>query len=212
MKNISSLFAGLFLFLNMNKLRLATVSDAEAMLNIYSPFILNSGITQEVELPSLEDFGKRVVFNLMERPWLVCEIEGEVAGYAYAGKHRERSGYQWCTEPSVYISEKYQRLRVALALYSALFDILKIQGYVNAYAVITLPNEKSVAFHENFGFSYLTTYRKIGYKLNEWHDVGWWELQINPHEPIPTAPFALPEIDISMLNQILYKAGSLLKK
>ncbi|TAL48682.1 MAG: N-acetyltransferase family protein, partial [Chitinophagaceae bacterium] len=175
----------------MNIIRLATPADTAAILEIYSPFILNSGITQETELPTLKVFQQRIISTLEERPWLVCELEGEIAGYAYAGRHRERKGYQWSVEPSVYINEKFYRHAVAKALYTALFDILKLQGYVNAYAVITLPNEKSVAFHEKFGFSYLTTYKKIGYKLGQWHDVGWWELSINPHDTFQKEPVKL---------------------
>ena len=193
-------------------IRLATKDDAAGMLEIYTPFILNSGITQETDVPSIEDFQKRIISNLEERPWLVCEIDGEVAGYAYAGKHRDRKGYQWCTEPSVYIAEKYFGIGVANALYTALFDILKLQGYVNAYAVITLPNERSIAFHKKFGFEYLTTYKEIGYKLGQWHDVGWMQYEVNPHKDEPEDPIKFPEIDRSVIDSILIKATSLLKK
>jgi phosphinothricin acetyltransferase len=195
-----------------NIIRIATRDDTAGMLEIYSPFILNSGITQETEVPSVEDFQQRVISNLTERPWLVCEINNVIAGYAYAGKHRDRKGYQWCTEPSVYISEKYFGLNVANALYTALFDILKLQGYVNAYAVITLPNDRSVAFHKKFGFSYLTTYKKIGYKLGKWHDVGWMLFEVNPHDKDPNDPIKFPGIDRSIIDSILIKATSMLKK
>lgn len=193
-------------------IRIATKDDAAGMLEIYIPFILNSGITQETEVPSVEDFKKRIDSNLKERPWLVCEIDGQVAGYAYAGKHRDRKGYQWCTEPSVYISEKYFGLGVANALYTALFDILKLQRYVNAYAVITLPNERSIAFHKKFGFEYLTTYRKIGYKLGQWHDVGWMQYEINPHSDDPNDPIKFLAIETSMIDPILIRSSLLLKK
>ena len=193
-------------------IRVATKDDATGMLDIYAPFILNSGITQETEVPSVEDFQKRIISNLAERPWIVCEINNEIAGYAYAGKHRDRRGYQWCTEPSVYISEKYFGLGVANALYTALFDILKLQGYVNAYAVITLPNERSIAFHKKFGFEYLTTYKKIGYKLGQWHDVGWMQYEISPHRKDPMDPMKLSGIDKSVIDSILIKSSALLKK
>jgi len=193
-------------------IRVATKNDTAGMLEIYAPFILNSGITQETEVPSVEDFQQRVISNLAERPWLVCEINNQVAGYAYAGKHRDRKGYQWCTEPSVYISEKYFALGVANALYSALFEILKLQGYVNAYAVITLPNDRSIAFHKKFGFDYLTTYKKIGYKLGQWHDVGWMQYEINPHNEDPTEPIKFTQIDKAIANSILKKSSALLKK
>jgi len=193
-------------------IRVATKDDAAGMLDIYAPFILNSGITQETEVPSVEDFQKRIIANLEERPWLVCEIDGQVTGYAYAGKHRDRKGYQWCTEPSVYISEKYFGAGIADALYTALFDILKLQGYVNAYAVITLPNDRSIAFHKKFGFEYLTTYKKIGYKLGQWHDVGWMEYEINPHQDKPSDPIKFLEIDNLIIDAILLKTTLLIKK
>ena len=193
-------------------IRVATKDDTAGMLKIYIPFILNSGITQETEAPSVEDFQQRVISNLKERPWLVCEINNEIAGYAYAGKHRDRKGYQWCTEPSVYISEKFYGYGVAHTLYAALFDILKLQGYINAYAVITLPNDRSVAFHEKFGFNYLTTYKKIGYKLGQWHDVGWMEYEISPHQKEPKDPVKFSRIDKSEIDSILIKYSTLVKK
>src|SRR6185436_15238362 len=104
-------------------IRIATKDDAAGMLEIYGPFILNSGITQETEVPAVEEFQKRILSNLEERPWLACEIEKQVAGYAYASKHRDRKGYQWCVEASVYVSEQYFGMGAANALYTALFDI-----------------------------------------------------------------------------------------
>ena len=193
-------------------IRVATKHDAAAMLEIYAPFILNSGITQEIEVPSVEEFQKRILSGLKERPWLVCEMDDQFAGYAYAGKHRERKGYQWCTEPSVYVSEKFYQRGVANALYTALFDILKLQGYVNAYAVITLPNDKSIAFHKKFGFKYLTTYPKIGYKLGEWHDVGWMQYEITPHKKDPADPIKFSEIKTSLIDPVFAKASLLLSQ
>src|SRR6187399_542434 len=193
-------------------IRLATKDDAAGMLEIYAPFILNSGITQETEVPLVEDFQQRIISNLAERPWLVCEINNQVAGYAYAGKHRDRKGYQWCTEPSVYISEKYFGFGIANALYTALFEILKLQGYVNAYAVITLPNDRSITFHKKFGFDHLTTYKGIGYKLGKWHDVGWMQYEVNPHKEEPADPLKFSQIDRSIIAAILAKSSFLLKK
>lgn len=193
-------------------IRVATKDDAAGMLDIYAPFILNSGITQETEVPSVEGFQKRVISNLEERPWLVCEIDNEIAGYAYAGKHRDRKGYQWCVESSLYVSEKFFGSGIANALYTSLFDILKIQGFVNAYAVITLPNERSVAFHEKFGFYYFTTYKKVGYKLGQWHDVGWWQYDVNFPNENPKDPMKFSDVDNSIIDPILSKSFALLKK
>ena len=202
----------LFLFLGMNQIRIAIKEDAQQILDIYAPFILNSGITQETEVPSLKDFQYRIIATLEERPWLVCKIDNQIAGYAYAGKHRERKGYQWCTESSVYISPNFYRHGIANALYTALFEILKLQGYVNVYAVITLPNDKSITFHEKFGFRYLTTYKKIGFKLGQWHDVGWWELKI--HSPLqnPADPIKFSALDFNSVSSILSRAWGMVKK
>lgn len=186
-------------------IRVATKDDAAAMLEIYAPFILNSGITQETEIPHVEDFQKRIESTLKERPWIVYDINGEIAGYAYGGKHRDRKGYQWCVESSLYISEKHFGTGIAHALYAALFDILRLQGFVNAYAVITLPNDRSTAFHEKFGFYYFTTYKKIGYKLGQWHDVGWWQYDVNPHSEDPKDPVKFSNLDQSALDNILSK-------
>jgi phosphinothricin acetyltransferase len=193
-------------------IRIAIKDDAKGMLDIYGPFILNSGVTQETEVPSVEDFQKRVLSNLKERPWLVCEFNKEISGYAYAGKLRDRKGYQWCTEPSVYVSERFYGFGVANALYTALFDILKLQGYVNAYAVITLPNERSIAFHKKFGFEYLTTYPKIGYKLGQWHDVGWMQYEVNKYDNDPKDPIKFTDIDRPLIDQILIKSSALTKR
>jgi phosphinothricin acetyltransferase len=193
-------------------LRIADVRDAADMVQIYAPFIRSSGITQEIEVPSTEAFAERVKTTLIERPWIVCDVDGMLAGYAYAGKHRERSGYQWCTEPSVYVDEKFHRSNIATALYTALFEILKKQHYVNAYAVITLPNPQSVAFHEKFGFTYLTTFKRIGFKLGKWHDVGWWEKQVNRHEYVMSDPIKFMSLDQPTIDMALAAGNNLLRR
>jgi L-amino acid N-acyltransferase YncA len=195
----------------MNRLRIALPKDAADMLRIYAPFILNTGITQETEIPSTENFSQRISSTFQERPWLACEIENEIAGYAYASKHRDRKGYQWCVETSVYVHEKFFGRGVAHALYKALFEILKLQGYVNAYAVITLPNDKSVSFHENFGFTYFTTFKKIGFKLGNWHDVGWWQYQVNEHSDNMSEPVHFAALDKNMVSSILERSTAMLK-
>ena len=100
--------------------------------------------------------------------------------------------YQWSVESSVYVHDDYQRIGVAGALYTALINILKLQGFRNLYAVINLPNDKSVSFHEKLGFEYFATYKNVGYKLGRWKNVGWWQLQLNEYsiEPWPPVKFS----------------------
>lgn len=191
----------------MSILRLATAADAEGILKIYAPYIEATSFTFETEVPSIEEFAKRISTYLINWPWLVYEVDGVIAGYAYAGRHRERTAYQWCVESSIYIHDDFQKAGIGKVLYTALFEILKIQGFRTVYAVINLPNEKSVAFHERFGFSYFATYEKVGYKLGKWKNVGWWKLSINDYSDEPAAPIKFSELDKSFLSALFTERG-----
>jgi phosphinothricin acetyltransferase len=195
----------------MSGIRIATVDDSKSILKIYAPYIENTSYTFETEVPTIESFKERISSCLQNWPWLVCEIDGVIAGYAYGSKHRERVAYQWSLESSVYIHDDYQRRGVALALYTALINILKIQGFRNLYAVINLPNDKSVSFHENRGFEYFATYKNVGYKLGRWKDVGWWQLQLNEYSMEPEPPVKFPDIKMEEVANILGRSMSLLR-
>jgi len=195
----------------MSDLRLAKPSDAEGILKIYAPYIESTSFTFETETPSVEAFAERINTYLIHWPWLVCEVDGKIAGYAYATRHRERTAYQWSVESSIYLDDNFQRTGIARALYTALFEILKIQGFRNVYAVINLPNDKSVAFHESQGFIYFATYEKVGYKLGKWKNVGWWKLSINDYGDEPAAPLKLADLNNNFLTDIFAKRVLLIK-
>ena len=183
----------------MIKLRLAKPADSGDILAIYAPYIEKTSFTFETDVPSPEAFAERISSYLESWPWLVCEVDGVIAGYAYAARYRERVAYQWSVESSVYIHDDHQRKGIARILYSALFKILKRQGFRNVYAVINLPNEKSVAFHESLGFSYFATYEQVGYKLGQWKNVGWWRLIVNEFGQEPAAPVLFSLLDKEFL-------------
>jgi L-amino acid N-acyltransferase YncA len=109
-------------------------------------------------------------------------------------------------ECSAYIHSDFLAAHVGTALYTALFEILKRQGFFNVYAVINLPNDRSVAFHERMGFQYFATYKNVGYKLGKWKNVGWWQLILNEYidEPPPPVPFQYMNKDFlpSLFNKI----------
>ena len=186
----------------MNTIRLAKSEDAISILEIYAPYILNTSITFETEVPSHEAFAQRIISYQENWPWLVCEIDGVIAGYAYAARYRERVAYQWCVESSVYVHDNFQQKGIAGALYAALFQILKYQGCMNVYAVINLPNDKSVGFHESFGFTRFADYKNVGYKLGQWKTVGWWLKQLNDYSAEPATPIRLADIAPSLLESI----------
>lgn len=154
-------------------IRLANAADVDGILAIYGPMITQTSITFEYEVPDAHAFLKRIEEVLSFAPWLVCELDGNVAGYAYAGKHRSRAAYQWSVELSTYVHPDFKRRGVAFGLYTSILEILKLQGYYNAYAGITLPNQASVAFHERISFQSIGIYQAVGFKHGQWHDVGW---------------------------------------
>lgn len=184
-------------------LRIATLHDAPAMLAIYRPFILDTGITQEVTIPSEKEFMERVEKGLVSFPWLVAESAGEILGYAYASRHRERAGYQWCVETSIYLAPGSRGMGVANTLYKCLFSLLEPMGYVNAYAVITLPNPASIRFHEKSGFRHFTTFEKVGYKLGTWHDVAWMIRQVREPGEDPSPPVRFCDLDPLVVQSLL---------
>ena len=195
----------------MNKstivIRLAGGEDAAAIADIYAPFVAADATSFETEPPSADEMRRRIAGTMVAYPWLVCERDGVIAGYAYATQHRKRAAYQWCVETSVYVHPDGRRTGVARGLYTSLFAILAAQGFVNAYAGITLPNARSVALHEKLGFLPLTVYRGIGFKAGAWHDVGWWHLVVSPHPEYPLPPMPLADLQREPQWQALVSAG-----
>lgn len=170
----------------------ATEQDAADMLAVYAPYIQNTTVTSEYDAPSLEEFCARIGSFANTLPWLICRIDGKVAGYGYASPHRARAGYQWSVETSIYVAQEYHRCGIARALYVSLFELLTRQGYYNIYVGIILPNERSIKFHSTMGFAISGSYHDSMYKFGQWCDVIWMEKSLRTHdlEPRPTMPFS----------------------
>ena len=195
----------------MTLVRLATPSDAASILSIYAPYIEHTSLTFETVTPSKKDFAERIRTYLDNWPWLVAEHDGIIIGYAYASRYRERTAYQWCTEVSVYIDEAFQQRKTGYALYNCLFEILRQQGFRNIYAVINLPNEKSVSFHESMGFTWFATFEQVGYKLGKWKNVGWWRKTVNDFGSEPQAPVPFKDLDKQFLKTLFEKNALLIR-
>jgi L-amino acid N-acyltransferase YncA len=175
-------------------IRLATPDDALGVHAIYAPVVRETAISFELEPPTVEEMQKRIMKTLERWPWLVCEYRGKLLGYVYASQHREREAYQWSVDVSVYIQARVRRAGVGRALYRSLFKLLALQGFYQAYAGITLPNPASVGLHESLGFQPVGVYRTVGYKLGAWHDVGWWQLALQPQATLPQPPVDLSTV------------------
>lgn len=175
-------------------IRFARAEDAEAILGIYEEYIKNTAVTFEIEVPTIAAFKERMERITAQFPWLVCEVNGVIAGYAYASKHGERAAYRWSADLSVYINEAYHRKYIASELYGAVIDLLRKQGYFTVYAGVSTPNPKSEAFHEAYGFRCLGEFKNVGYKLGEWRGVAWYELPVAEYVEEPEEPKKIGDI------------------
>lgn len=153
--------------------------DARACAAIYAPFVRDTSVSFEERPPSEVEIDRRIGTVSVGYPWLVAEVAGEVAGYAYACAHRDRPAYRWAADVAVYVGEGRRRSGVGHALYGGL-PLLSRQGLRIACAGITLPNDASVALHERFGFEPVGVFRHIGWKTGAWRDVGWWQVELLP--------------------------------
>lgn len=175
----------------MAGLRVATLEDADRIAEIYGRYVEDSPASFEVEPPTANEMEERIAEGLQQFPWIVCLWEGHVVGYAYGSRFQPRQAYQWSVEASVYLAEDVMSHGLGKALGIALNSILREQGFVNLFGVVTLPNPASVALMESLEMTKAGVWRQVGYKQCEWHDVGVWQRRINEpiDEPEPPTPF-----------------------
>lgn len=176
------------------QIRLAEPADAPAIERIYAPIVRDTHISFETRPPNVDEIASRISNTLRQYPWLVCLIDGQLAGYAYASAFRSRYAYQWTAETTVYVHKDFQRRGIARALYHALIAILRAQGYCMAIGVIALPNPASIRAHEALGFRKIGIFEKVGFKANHWRDTGWWQLELRPMPASPQPPRPIVEL------------------
>lgn len=155
--------------------RPASVDDADAIAAIYAPIVTYTAISFEVDAPSSAVMAERIERLSESHAYLVAEIDGVLAGYAYGGTHRPRAAYATSAEVTAYVAQQFRGQGVGLALYRDLLPKLTARGYHAAFAGITLPNEASVALHTRAGFAPVGVFREVGQKFGRFYDVGWWQ-------------------------------------
>ena len=175
-------------------IRMATIEDIPAMLEIYGPYILNTTVTFEYTVPGKDEFIARFAAITAQFPWLVWEENGTVLGYAYASAPFTRAAYQWCAEPSIYLAPSVHGKGIGRQLYTALEAILLRQGYRVLYALITQENTASLAFHERLGYRQTACLPRCGFKFGRWLGVTWMEKRQNSVEIPSTAPISIQEL------------------
>lgn len=171
------------------KLRFATEKDCRSLLAIYAQYI-DTAVTFECRLPSEEEFAGRIRAIACNYPYLACEEQGRIVGYAYAHRQMEREAYQWNAELSIYLDRAFTSQGLGRRLYGALLELLRLQGVKTVYGGVTLPNAGSEELHRALGFQLLGIYHHTGFKCGKWHDVGWFEKALAPYadNPPPVLP------------------------
>ncbi|KLO40852.1 GCN5 family acetyltransferase [Mycobacterium nebraskense] len=174
---------------NIGRVRPASVQDAAACLSIYRPYVEDTTISWEIEVPSVGEMATRIADA---HEWLVLEREGQVVGFAYGHALRRLPSFQWSVETGIYVGLEHHRTGGGRQLYTRLLGRLAERGYRRAFAGITQPNEASIGFHRSLGFQDAGLYRRVEWKHGRWHDVAWMQLDLaGPADPDePPSPIA----------------------
>lgn len=168
------------------------IEDAPNLLSIFAPYVKETAVSFEYEVPSLSEFEDRIRSISEKLPYLKAVSEsGEILGYAYAGSFRKQKAYDWSVETTVYVRQDQKRMGIGTQLYDCLEAVLKDIGVLNMNACIALPAENdthvtmdSVYFHQRMGFSPVGTFHKSGYKFDTWYDMIWMEKMIGDHDTV----------------------------
>lgn len=171
------------------KIEPVKMEDAKELLSIYAPYVKDTAISFEYEVPSLAEFQDRIRNISASLPYIKAVEAGEILGYAYAGKFKARKAYDWSVEVTVYVRKDAKRSGVGRLLYGALEESLKRIGVLNMNACIAIPKEEdehlsndSFYFHEKMGFHLVGTFHNSGYKFHTWYDMIWMEKIIGEHK------------------------------
>ena len=175
-------------------LRLVREDDAGPIAAIYAPYANGTAVSFADRAPTADEYRERIRTTTARLPWIVCERDGIVAGYAYASPHRVSPAYRWSVETSIYVHPEHQRVGIGRALYVALLEALRLLGYHRAFAGITAPNPASIGLHEAVGFERFAAFDEVGYKLGAWQSVIWMAYRLGNDDYPPTEPRLLPDV------------------
>ncbi len=156
-------------------LRPATSIDAARCAEIYAPYVTDNWVSFELDPPVAAEMARRIENYGTSHGWLVAEVDGKIAGYAYGSPHRTREAYATSADVAVYVDASFARTGIGRQLYEALFPLLKHRNVHAIFAGIALPNDASIGLHEAMGFTPVGIYREVGWKMGGWRDVGWWQ-------------------------------------
>ena len=163
------------------RIRSAISEDASVLANIYNYYIDNTCVTFETEAVPADSMAERIAeTHALPLPWLVAEVSGHVLGYAYASKWKGRCAYRFAVESTIYLDPEFTGKGIGKPLYVALIDAIKDLGMHAVIGGIALPNDASVRLHESLGFEKIGHFKEVGFKQDQWVDVGYWQRMLNP--------------------------------
>lgn len=197
-------------------LRFAKPDDAEKLLEIYAPFVISSDralsdVSFEYEVPSIEEFTERIKNISADYPYIVCEHEGSLLGYVYAHPYIQRAAYQWGAAVTIYLAPEGQGHGLGKVMYTALENLLRLQGVVVTYACITASNKHSVKMHEACGYKIVGTFNNTGFKDGHWLDMVWMEKVIAEYPKHPELIKKIGELPPETVTTVLKEASARLQ-
>lgn len=182
--------------------------DAAALVEIYRPYVEIKTASLEYDTPSVDEFTRRIETISAEFPYIVCELDGRIIGYAYAHRYKERFGYRFCAELTIYLAGDCTKQGIGRRLYSALIELLGLMGYKNLYGIVTDPNPGSFALHRSLGFTETGREHLAGVKFGKWLDVVLFERQLGDYNELSderVCPRTVGELGADVYDSILLK-------
>ncbi|MCB9263009.1 MAG: N-acetyltransferase [Flavobacteriales bacterium] len=159
-------------------IRNAELGDAMAIADIYNHFVLHSIATFDEELITEEIIKQRIELTQKSKVFLSCLVHDELVGYAYASDWKIKSAYRFTVETTIYLKPDFAGKGIGKMLYMELLKQLSEKGFKVAIGGISIPNPASIALHENLGFIQVAHFKNVGFKFNNWIDVGYWQLNL----------------------------------
>lgn len=192
-----------------SSIQIASPDDAEALLEIYAPYVTDTAITFEYDVPSVDEFRERIRCTLEKYPYLVARRAGEIVGYAYAGPLNKRAACNWAVETSLYVRQDCKKQGIGRELYLALEQALALQHIINLNACIACPETEdeyltrnSIRFHEHLGYRFVGEFHRCGYKFSRWYNMVWMEKHLGEHpkHPLPVKSFGEIRKDLKLTH------------
>ena len=182
--------------------RLAVPEDAAALRAIYEPYVETS-VTFEYDVPSVEEFRQRIVDRVEMYPYIVCEMGGKPVGYAYASRLYERAAYSWAVELSVYLAPESRGAGIGAEIYGRLIELLRLQGVRTVHGKVTYPNPASDKLHRSMGFQLAATLENVGFKNGQWRSINHWQKEIGDFDGVPEPVVPISKLDAAQVAAVL---------